>query len=82
MGKMIAMKKVSMIICLSLTIACGSNSEKAENNEEAAAEEEVDVGTGEDISPQLELDSSGRRFDVDTVSSSAEVDKETKKESV
>ena len=65
-------------------MACGGNSDSAENaesNKEAAAEENVDIGAGEDISPQLELDSNDRTFEVDTVSSPAEVNEETDKES-
>lgn len=65
-------------------MACGGNSDRGEregNEREAAAEEDVDVGAGEDISPQLELDSSDERFEVDTISSPAEVDEETEKES-
>lgn len=57
-------------------MACGDGS-----NREGDGEEDVDIGAGEDISPQLELDSGDSTFGVDTVSSPAEVNEETEKES-
>lgn len=63
-------------------MACGGNTERAENDDvEVDAEESVDAGAGEDISPQLELDSSEQRFEVDTVSSPAEIKEEADDES-
>ena len=75
------MKKILLISFLSLAMACGGSSDRAENQDEAAADESVDPGAGEEISPQLELDSSDRRFEVDTVSSPGEINDETEKES-
>lgn len=76
------MKKIMLISCLALGMACSGNSERAESdNTEVEAEENVDVGAGEDISPQLELDSSEQRFEVDTVSSPAEIKEEAGDES-
>lgn len=73
------MKKVLMITCLALTMACSERADR-EQDGEVAVEEEVDAGAGEEISPQLELDSTDRTFEVDTVSSPQEVDEETEKE--
>lgn len=69
-----------MIFCLSLAMACGDRADRAQEGE-AAVDEKVDVGAGEDISPQLELDSADSRFEVDTVSSPQEVKEEAEKES-
>lgn len=41
------------------------------NDREAAADEDVEIGSGEEVSPQLELDSADR-FEVDTISSSGD----------
>ena len=68
------MKKVFWIFFAAPAIACGDGSGRSEDRE-AAAEEEVDAGAGEEISPQLELDSADNRFNVDTVSSTNGVQK-------
>lgn len=70
------MKKLFWIFLAAVAIACGDGSNKAEDRE-AAADEEVDAGAGEEISPQLELDSTDSRFKVDSVSSTKEVQKES-----
>ena len=72
------MKKLLWIFAFSLTMACGNGSD---GNNEAAADEDVDIGAGEEISPQLELDSSDTRFEVDTLSSTQEAEKESDNES-
>ncbi len=74
------MNKALIIFFMAIVLACGEGSDRAQEGE-AAVEEEVDVGAGEDISPQLELDSGDSRFEVDTVSSPQEVKDETEKES-
>lgn len=61
------MKKLLIILMGSLALACGNSERSTEN--EAAAEEDVEVGSGEEISPQLELDSADNRFEVDSISS-------------
>ena len=70
------MKKLFWIFLAALAIACGDGSDRA-GDREAAAEDEVDAGAGEQISPQLELDSADSRFKVDTVSSTKEIQKES-----
>ena len=72
------MKKLLWIFAFSLTMARGNGSD---GNNEAAADEDVDIGAGEEISPQLELDSSDTRFEVDTLSSTREAEKESDNES-
>lgn len=71
------MKKLLCILIGSLAIACGNGSEKS-SDREAAAEEDVEIGSGSEISPQLELDSSDARFEVDTISSTQEAQKEAR----
>ena len=68
------MKKLFWIFLAALAIACGDGSDRAGDRE---AEDEVDAGAGEQISPQLELDSADSRFKVDTVSSTKEIQKES-----
>ena len=70
------MKKLFLIFLAAVAIACGDGANRAEDRE-AAAEEEVDAGAGEEISPQLDLDSADSRFKVDTVSSTKEIQKES-----
>ena len=72
------MKKLLWIIVGSLAMACGDGTDRASGNREAAAEEDVEIGSGEAVSPQLELDSSDSRFEVDTISSPSDVRKEEK----
>ena len=75
------MKKLFIILFASLAMACGDSSNRS-TDREAAAEEDVEIGSGEEISPQLELDSAeDTRFDVDTISSSNEADRESNQES-
>ena len=68
------MKKLLLILLGSLAMACGDGS----GRQEAAADEDVEIGSGEAISPQLELDSTDTRFDVDTVSSHGDGHEETR----
>jgi hypothetical protein len=82
------MKKLLFIILACVALACGegtrdnndSNSKRSDERE-AATEDDVDIGSGEAISPQLELDSADDRFEVDTVSSSAEAERESEDDS-
>ena len=69
------MKKVLWMLFAAMVMACGDGSNRAEDREAAA--EEVDVGSGEEISPQLELDSTETRFEVDSISSTQEAEKES-----
>ncbi len=69
------MKKLFLIAAVALMMACGDRSGNTE--QEAAAEDEVDIGAGEEVNPQLELDSSGTRFEVDSTSSTQEAEKES-----
>src|SRR5690349_24979864 len=71
-----AMKKILKIMLLSLVMACGSK-EDGSGGKETAAEEEVDKGAGEEISPQMEVDSTKSRVKVDSVSSTKEAEKES-----
>lgn len=74
------MKKLLMIVLVSMAMACGDNSDRS-TDREAAAEEDVEIGSGEEISPQLELDSAGdTRFEVDTISSSDEAEAQSDEE--
>ena len=75
------MKKLVIILFTSLAMACGDSSNRS-TDREAATEEDVEIGSGEEISPQLELDSAeDTRFEVDTISSSNEADKESNQDS-
>ena len=73
------MKKLLTVLCASLVMACGDGNDKS-TGREAAAEEDVEIGSGEEISPQLELDSADSRFEVDTISSSNEAQKKSENE--
>ena len=73
------MKKLFWLLVVCIAMACGDSGRNQDR--EAAGEEEVEVGAGEEISPQLELDSAGSRFEVDSVSSASEADRESEKES-
>lgn len=67
------MRKLLIILMGSLALACGNSDRSTEN--EAAAEDDVEVGSGEEISPQLELDSADNRFEVDSISSADDAKK-------
>ena len=70
------MKKLLIILLGTFAFACGNTDNETEgtNNEETTIEEEVEMGAGEEISPQLELeDDSAENFEVDTVSSAGEI---------
>lgn len=69
------MKKVLWMLFAAMAMACGDGSNRAEDRE--AASEEVDVGSGDEISPQLDLDSTETRFEVDSISSTQEAEKES-----
>jgi hypothetical protein len=73
------MKKILFIALGAFTFACSDASDNTTSEEatmeENNMEESVEIGSGEEISPQLELDSGeNRRLDVDTVSSQTEAD--------
>ena len=74
------MKKLLIVLLGTFAFACGNNagSEPEDTNSgETTIEEEVEIGAGEEISPQLELeDDSAANFEVDTVSSAAEINEE------
>lgn len=70
------MKKLLFILVGSLAMACGDASDRSEGRE-TAAEDDVEIGSGEATSPQLDLDSADR-FEVDTISSSDNVREEQK----
>ena len=70
------MKKLFWIILVVVAMACGDSSTRSEDRE-AGTEEETDIGSGEEISPQLELDSTDERFEVDSISSSQDAEKES-----
>lgn len=74
------MKKLLWILVGSLAMACGNGSDRADANREAATEEDVKIGSGEEISPQLELDSTDARFEVDSISSAQDAEEEAKKD--
>lgn len=77
-----AMKKLILIGLSVVALSCGQSDREtgSENrrSSEAAPQEDVDIGSGEVISPQLELDSSDSRFEVDTISSSEEARRKAK----
>lgn len=73
------MKKLLLILAAALVMACGDGPGGSQERE-AAATEDADMGAGEEISPQLELDSSETRFEVDTISSPSEAHEETRGE--
>lgn len=74
------MKKLLwMLLSGALVMGCGDGSGRSESSE-AAADEDVGIGSGEVISPQLELDSSDTRFEVDTISSDLEAEEQTRGE--
>ena len=70
------MKKLLFILIGSLAMACGDGS----GRQEATADEDVEIGSGEEINPQLELDSTDARFEVDTISGAGEAHEETRGE--
>lgn len=67
------MRKLLIVLIGSLALACGNSDRGTER--EAAAEEDIEAGSGEEISPQLELDSAENRFEVDSISSADEAEK-------
>ena len=52
----------------SLAMGCG-NSERSAEGGPAVGDGNVEKGSGDEISPQLEMDTSERAFEVDTISS-------------
>lgn len=71
------MKKLLIIVLGCVALACGdgvrdNDNSNRSNDREAAADEDVDIGSGEAVSPQLELDSADNTFGVDTISSQEE----------
>lgn len=73
------MKKLLFILIGSLAMACGNGSERADNRK-AATDEEIEMGSGAEINPQLELDSSDTRFEVDSISSSQDAQEEAEQD--
>lgn len=76
-GKNCVMKKLLILVLGCVALACGdgardNDSSNRSTDREAAADEDVDIGSGEAVSPQLELDSADNRFEVDTISSPEE----------
>ncbi|HEY4649938.1 MAG TPA: hypothetical protein VIG72_00925 [Pontibacter sp.] len=76
------MKKLLFIFLGTVVFACGNNNNttgEGNTNTDATREDnmiapEVQEGAGEEINPQLELDAdSAENFQVDTVSSAAEI---------
>ncbi|RNI24121.1 hypothetical protein [Rufibacter latericius] len=66
------MKKLLIISLGTLTFACG-NTENS-NLDSNTADESVEIGSGDEISPQLKSESdSSNALEVDTVSSAAEI---------
>ncbi|WP_161890159.1 hypothetical protein [Pontibacter russatus] len=72
------MKKLLIILLGAFTFACGNADNETEGtNNETTTEEDVEIGAGEEISPQLELEGdSAENFEVDTVSSAGEINQE------
>ncbi|MBC5774732.1 hypothetical protein H8S95_11715 [Pontibacter sp. KCTC 32443] len=68
------MKKL-LIISLGLFIF-GCNSNTGNDDEHATSEENIEVGSGEEVSPQLETTRDSASMEVDTVSSSTEIDQQ------
>ena len=73
------MKKLLFILLGTFTFACGNadNNTDARNNEATTTNEtlgdgEVEIGSGDEISPQLEVESDSM-LEVDTVSSAKEI---------
>lgn len=69
------MKKIFLIALGAVAFACSDAADNRTTGSENAAagstdvEENVEIGAGEEVSPQLDLDSaSNERLDVDTVS--------------
>ena len=88
---MFVMRKLLLIFLGCVALACGdgnSDNTRSENvndrsraSEERGAVEGDEDGDGEAISPQLELDSSGSRFEVDSISGPEQADEEAADES-
>ena len=72
------MKKLLIILLGTFAFACGNADNDTEGtNNETTTEEDVEIGAGEEISPQLELeDDSAANFEVDTISSAREINEE------
>ena len=72
------MKKLLIILLGTFAFACGNTDNETEGtNDETTIEEDVEIGAGEEISPQLELEEdSAENFEVDTVSSAGEINQE------
>jgi hypothetical protein len=69
------MKKVLIILLAVFAFACSKAENKSEdtNRDIGAVNESVEKGAGEEISPQLEIDSdTARDLKVDTISSAQE----------
>lgn len=73
------MKKL-LIICLGLFVFSCTPDRGVNENDHATSNENVDIGSGEEINPQLEADNDSARLEVDTVSSPAEINQEQKED--
>lgn len=76
------MKKIFFIALGAIAFACSDAADNRTTGSEDAAgntavDENVEIGAGEEISPQLDLDSaSNERLDVDTVSNDSMNDRQ------
>ncbi|TPE44055.1 hypothetical protein [Pontibacter mangrovi] len=62
------MKKTFLILLATIAFACNNTADNT-TERETTADEPVEIGAGEKITPQVELDSgTNKRLDVDTVS--------------
>jgi hypothetical protein len=66
------MRKLLILLIGTFALACGNTDNTGTDN----AGNDVEKGSGETISPQLESDTSDARLDVDTVSSAGEIDQQ------
>ncbi|QHL86365.1 hypothetical protein GU926_02465 [Nibribacter ruber] len=69
------MKKVLMVATVLLGFGCGDSNTTTtrQTTQDMATDESVEIGAGDEISPQLEGDDDSARLRVDTVTSSQEV---------
>ena len=82
------MKKLLIIGVGFFAFACGdanttneeANTETEITNEETLGDGDVEIGSGEEISPQLEGLEDTSRLEVDTISSPIETDQQQKKQ--
>ncbi|WP_181306567.1 hypothetical protein [Rufibacter sp. XAAS-G3-1] len=75
------MKKLLIIGLGAFVFACGGGNEttRETTTDLSNTDESVEIGSGQEISPQLEGDSDSAHVDVDTVSNAQEVQHEQEK---